>query len=228
MARTRSCLTPVISLAFLFAACMSVPAQVNGVPPSISSIGFGGSNALNHVAPPSVTSLAASGYGKNWSLLGTCCANVFWPGAGHAGDPSHHHRRKDPDLAIGVVEPAYIPYAADDAAKAEDDPADDSSASYADPRNLDPSTRRRRNYVEQDADFDGPEQRPVDPQPATVLIFKDGHKSDVLNYAIVGNTLFDFSPNRTRKIQLADLDLPATLKANDDRGVDFRIPANTP
>jgi hypothetical protein len=23
-------------------------------------------------------------------------------------------------------------------------------------------------------------------------------------------------------------DLPATLKANDDRGVDFQIPANTP
>jgi len=228
MARTRSCLPPVLFLAFLFAACMSVPAQVNGAPPSISSIGFGGSKALNHVAPPSVTSLAASGYGKNWSLLGTCCTYFFGPGTGHAADPSHQHRRKDPDFAIGIVEPAYIPYAADDAAEVEEDPADDSSASYADPRNLDPSIRSRRNYVEQNSDFDGPEQQPVDPQPATVLIFKDGHKSDVSNYAIVGDTLFDFSPNRTRKIQLADLDLPATLKANDDRGVDFQIPANTP
>jgi len=60
-----------------------------------------------------------------------------------------------------------------------------------------------------------------------VLVFKDGHHSDVFNYAIVGDTLFDFSGGRSRKILLADLDLPATQKANDDRGVDFEIPAST-
>lgn len=40
MARTRSCLRPVIFLAFLLSACRAVPARGNGVP-SISSIGFG-------------------------------------------------------------------------------------------------------------------------------------------------------------------------------------------
>jgi hypothetical protein len=60
-----------------------------------------------------------------------------------------------------------------------------------------------------------------------VLIFKDGHRSDVLNYAIAGDTLFDFSAGRTHKIPLSDLDLPATHKANDDRGVDFQIPDGT-
>jgi hypothetical protein len=64
-------------------------------------------------------------------------------------------------------------------------------------------------------------------QPSTVLVFKDGHKSDVLNYAIVGDALFDLGAGRTHKILLADLDLPATHKANDDRGVDFQIPAST-
>jgi hypothetical protein len=66
-------------------------------------------------------------------------------------------------------------------------------------------------------------------QPSTVLVFKDGHRSEVLNYAIVGNTLFDFdlAAGRTHKIVLADLDLPATRKANDERGVDFQIPAST-
>jgi hypothetical protein len=63
-------------------------------------------------------------------------------------------------------------------------------------------------------------------QPSTVLVFKDGHQSDVLNYAIVGDTLFDLAAGRTRKILLADLDLPATSKANDDRGVDFQIPSS--
>ena len=28
----------------------------------------------------------------------------------------------------------------------------------------------------------------------------------------------------TQRISLADLDIPATTKANDDRGVDFRVP----
>jgi len=46
----------------------------------------------------------------------------------------------------------------------------------------------------------------------------------VLNYAIVGDTLFDFGTGRTKKILLTDLDLKATQKANDDRGVDFQIP----
>jgi hypothetical protein len=68
---------------------------------------------------------------------------------------------------------------------------------------------------------------PVIPQPSTVLVFRDGHQSDVLNYAIVGDTLFDFADGRTKKILLADLDLPATRKANYDKGVDFQIPVSS-
>jgi len=47
----------------------------------------------------------------------------------------------------------------------------------------------------------------------------------VQNYAIVGQTLWNFAPQHTQKIPLADLDLPATTKANDERGVDFRLPS---
>jgi hypothetical protein len=47
------------------------------------------------------------------------------------------------------------------------------------------------------------------------------------NYAIVGDTLFDFVGGRTKKILLSDLDLPATRKANDDIGVDFQLPVST-
>jgi hypothetical protein len=61
--------------------------------------------------------------------------------------------------------------------------------------------------------------------PATVLIFRDQHKEEVQNYAIVGQTLWNFAPQRTEKIPLSDLDLPATSKANDERGVDFRLPS---
>jgi len=67
-------------------------------------------------------------------------------------------------------------------------------------------------------------QEPVVAQPTTVLVFKDGRRSEVGNYAIVGGTLFDFSGDRARKIQIADLDLAATQKANDAAGVEFKLP----
>jgi hypothetical protein len=60
--------------------------------------------------------------------------------------------------------------------------------------------------------------------PATVLVFRDQHKQEIQNYAIVGQTLWNFSPQHTEKIPLSQLDLPATTKANDARGVDFRVP----
>jgi hypothetical protein len=59
--------------------------------------------------------------------------------------------------------------------------------------------------------------------PATVLVFHDQHQQEVQNYAIVGQTVWIFG-QRTEKIPLSDLDLPATTKANDERGVDFRVP----
>lgn len=60
--------------------------------------------------------------------------------------------------------------------------------------------------------------------PPTLLIFRDQHKEEVQNYAIVGQTLWNFAPQRTEKIPLSSLDIPATTKANEDRGVDFRLP----
>jgi len=60
--------------------------------------------------------------------------------------------------------------------------------------------------------------------PATVLVFRDQHREEVSNYAIVGQTLWSFASQRTKKISLADLDLAATEKANDERGVTFRVP----
>jgi hypothetical protein len=60
--------------------------------------------------------------------------------------------------------------------------------------------------------------------PATILIFRDQHKEEVQNYAIVGQTLWSFSPQHTQRIVLADLDIAATIKANENNGVTFRVP----
>ena len=45
--------------------------------------------------------------------------------------------------------------------------------------------------------------------PATVLVFRDQHKEEIRNYAIVGQTLWNFSPQRTKRFHF-ELDLTAT------------------
>jgi hypothetical protein len=66
--------------------------------------------------------------------------------------------------------------------------------------------------------------QPPEPVPATILVFRDRHQQEVSNYAIVGQTLWSFSEQKTQSIPLSDLDIAATEKANDDRGVVFRVP----
>ena len=86
--------------------------------------------------------------------------------------------------------------------------------------------------------YDAPEQQayaappslppdpPVEAKPGepTVLVFRDGHQQEVTNYAIMGDTVYVFDKGH-KKIALADLDVPATVKANDDRGLEFKVPA---
>jgi hypothetical protein len=61
--------------------------------------------------------------------------------------------------------------------------------------------------------------------PATALVFRDQHVEEVHNYAIAGGTLWVLNDHQAgKKIPLAQLDLAATVKMNDDRGVDFQVP----
>jgi len=66
--------------------------------------------------------------------------------------------------------------------------------------------------------------------PPAVLIYRDGHSEEVSSYSIIGGAMYtksDYysSGNWTRTIQLADLDLSATLKENQQRGVKFELPS---
>ena len=63
----------------------------------------------------------------------------------------------------------------------------------------------------------------VAPLDETLLVFRDGHQRSVTNYAIMGDTLYIFG-KRMQKVDLGDLDLPATIKLNDKNGVDFHLP----
>lgn len=68
--------------------------------------------------------------------------------------------------------------------------------------------------------------RPEQPIKPTVLVFRDRHQLEVGNYAIVGETLYYFAPQQRRKVTLSELDLPATVQVNEERGVEFRVPGN--
>jgi hypothetical protein len=82
-------------------------------------------------------------------------------------------------------------------------------------------------HAAEQAEADPPAVDPAPPLPPTVLIFKDGHTVEVGNYAIQGATLFDLTPGHRRKIAIADLDLEATRRQNDERGVTFQLPQST-
>jgi hypothetical protein len=59
---------------------------------------------------------------------------------------------------------------------------------------------------------------------ATILVFRDGRRGEVQNYAIVGQTVWVFTEQRARKMLVSDLDVEATKKENAGRGVEFRLP----
>jgi hypothetical protein len=65
-----------------------------------------------------------------------------------------------------------------------------------------------------------------DKTATTIVVFRDGGRSEVQNFAIVGQTLCVFKTQRARKIRISDLDMEATKEVNADRGIDFRLTSN--
>ena len=63
-----------------------------------------------------------------------------------------------------------------------------------------------------------------------VLIFRDGRREEITSYSIIGPVIYtkgDYwaTGSWTRSIQVSDLDLPATFKENQERGVGFNLPS---
>ncbi len=67
--------------------------------------------------------------------------------------------------------------------------------------------------------------------PPAVLIFRDGHQEEIGKYVIIGSTIYaraDYwtSGSWTRKVKIGELDVPTTLKVNQQRGAQFRLPSS--
>lgn len=75
------------------------------------------------------------------------------------------------------------------------------------------------------------EQAPPVPElPPALIVFRDGRTEEVAKYMIQGGDLYtsgDYwnTGTWTRKIPLADLDIPSTLKLNKARGTKFNLPS---
>ena len=251
LANKRFCFLLSLLLALAFAT--GLPSAAQGVPASVTSFGFGGNTSPTPGVRASVTSLGPNGYSglPFIGYSGNCCANFFLPyglstfGPNPPLSPERHHRHHhDGDQNFGpIAEPVYIPYAVPYSPDQDEDSADYQDVAAREPVGSRPGKRQlaakdavgsksgresdRSSDAETGDDSASASEKLADPvavQPTTVLVFKDGHRSDVVNYAIVGDTLFDFAGGRARKILLADLDLDATRKANDDQGIEFKVP----
>src|SRR5713226_6597009 len=113
LAGMRSCFRFSFLLVFSVAAYLPVQAQIHGVPASVTSFGFGGSDNPTPGIRASVTSLGPNGYGTSRPIFGNCCANFFLPA--NPNPPlfsGRRHRHGDHAFfPVGVSMPAYIPYA---------------------------------------------------------------------------------------------------------------------
>jgi len=187
-----------------------------------------------HVAPPTGATSVHNGFVPAGSNVSRSSGSPHSPGSSHIShDGQHHpHHTANGTAYYPYVYAVPVPYAVDvsDADNSDDDDAEYQGGptvidrrgsgpdSYVPPSSAGPAHAR-------DAE-DAPvaQSDPEPPQPPTTLVFKDGRQLEVNNYAIVSQTLYDLTSGHPRKIALADLDLPATEKQNDDHGVTFQLP----
>jgi len=208
-----------------------------GVPASVTSVGPNGFFATGCCSGPLIVPPNAPLFTSRFSRIGS-------GGMRSIGSRRNGRRFRDRlRFPVGVFTPVYVPYAVPYSVDESDYVVNDDS----DVNSM--SLRRDRLADAPRVSYPEPESRltelsrptgevlsaretvpasgspePVPAQPTTTLIYKDLHKADVQNYAIVGDTLFAFDGSLTHKIPLAELDLTATRRANDDRGVEFQLP----
>jgi hypothetical protein len=216
---------------------LSMAAQINGVPASVTSIGFGGHGNKISGVPPSVTSLGPNGFGSRSPFFNepTCCINPLFPLNSNPRNISRHHHNGFSGFSgfVPFYTTPYVMLSPDDYEPADDDRGgptifDRRGSGQASRDSFRDDDRSRRDERESQPAAPEPVAQPaptpVADQPPTVLVFKDGHQLEVQNYAVIGDQLYDLTPGHRRKIALSELDLTATATQNDDRGIDFELP----
>src|SRR5258708_35967144 len=185
----------VLALALLPALFVShAHAQINGVPSSVTSPNFGG-HPINGT-PASVTSLGPRGFAPHAGAQFQAMPRRDHDGDHHRGSQFAYPYYYPYYGSVYAVPPDY--YGMDSAPDAESD-----SDYRGGPTIFDRRGRGGEDYVPPVKDSAPTQSSPATalapaapepPQVPTLLVFKDGHQSEVENYAIFGHTRFDLPP----------------------------------
>ena len=131
------------------------------------------------------------------------------------------------------AQPVFLPYPVSTAPYSQAAEQDSSPVAYQEedlPGQVERLTDEVERLREEQASREQPWQAVLQSKPpfedkaaTTIVVFRDGRRSEVQNFAVVGQTLWVFTVQRARKIRISDLDVEATEELNADRGIDFRL-----
>lgn len=223
-----------LAVLFLTLASISLAQSNNSTP--------GGSGHGGAVAPSGGAAGVAASHASAPAVSSVTTTSHNHAGNGNGNGSGSKKPSPQQNFYGGIVVYPYlygvaVPYAVDGSAAVDNDSDDDEqyqggptvfdrrgagADSYIAPVDAPPADGRNdeaQDEVPVNAASD------VGETPVATLVFKDGNQMEIRNYAVVGQTLYDLSSGRPRRISLADLDLPATEKVNDDRGVSFELPS---
>jgi hypothetical protein len=220
------------NIAAVVALALVLPAmgQIRGVPASVTSMAPW--RSFTPGPPASVTSLGPNGFSTPcFGCAPTHFTAAFSFPSGQDRAPMNLRPNRHFNNNAGAYYPIYVPYAYP-VAVAADQPETEAEPDPPAPTIFEHRATSARvpdspHYARPPAVAAADEPSPADArqQIPVVLVYLDGHEQEITNYAIVGPTLYDLGTFVAHKIPLAALNLKATIKANDDRGVDFSVPA---
>ena len=174
-----------------------------------------------HVAFPPVTSSSLINPGEASCLLNPSFSGSFYCRQYYSGRPS---------LGFEPVYPSWLPttgYETDEPAPASAEPEPDPLAAQVGNLAAEVEMMREDQAARDSRGARAPQSPAASEEklPKTLLVYRDGHQTEVQNYAILGKTLWVFTDQTTRQVPLTGLDLAATQHVNGERGVDFVAPA---
>jgi hypothetical protein len=207
----------------VFALASPAIAQVHGIPASAVS------NAPRHSfgIPASVTSLGPDGFADSRvDFSGSDTRFSSREPVRHSRLPGQHFRpRLNYPITYGY--PVYL--YPDSYYDREVESAPAYEPARQEPQKIIVEIRDTREQksaaIEQPiAKKEEPKAAPERPSDPVIIVMLDGRKEALSDYAIMGSYIFDLSNGTTRKIPIDTIDVPATRKINEQRGVEFKLP----
>jgi hypothetical protein len=189
--------TPVVTPGF-------APAPVRVVPPGVAPFAFGRPHRTVFVPPVISPFLGLGYYSPFYSPFG------YSPYPGYAGSIYG---------APAYSEPAYAPSTQQSAVG-----QNEVDLAYQVGRLSQEVEQLQQNIRTYQAPVPTPSAGNAQPAVPVVLVFRDGRRMEIQNYAIIGQTLWVLDERTSTKFPLSDLDLDATQAENRSRGIRFLLP----